>query len=202
MIAPLGNGFSIPPGKSRALLAAGGMGIAPLLHLAAFLTANFPKIQVIAFAGAKTLPDLPFNLIDAKKAQKNHSNEKTIAEFAKFDINTHIATDDGSIGFNGFVTDCLIKWLNETKPPHDDIIIYACGPEPMLARTAQIAAEQNIDCQISMERRMACGIGICQSCAVETKTADATETVYKLCCKDGPVFDSKDIVFNLQDSSD
>jgi dihydroorotate dehydrogenase electron transfer subunit len=58
-----------------------------------------------------------------------------------------------------------------------------------------VAAEYDIDCQVSMERMMACGIGLCQSCAVEARVAGESETVYKLCCKDGPVFNSKDIVF-------
>jgi dihydroorotate dehydrogenase electron transfer subunit len=65
----------------------------------------------------------------------------------------------------------------------------------MLAKVAEIAKEKNIDCQISMERMMACGIGICQSCAIECKVEGSQETVYKLCCEDGPVFDSKEVVF-------
>ena len=65
----------------------------------------------------------------------------------------------------------------------------------MLARIANFAKEKNIDCQISMERRMACGIGLCQSCAVECKVNESGDTVYKLCCEDGPVFDSKEVMF-------
>jgi len=65
----------------------------------------------------------------------------------------------------------------------------------MLASVAQIATEKNIDCQVSMERRMACGIGLCQSCAVECAVDGSNETVYKMCCQDGPVFDAKEVVF-------
>jgi dihydroorotate dehydrogenase electron transfer subunit len=65
----------------------------------------------------------------------------------------------------------------------------------MLARAAEIARERKIDCQVSMERMMACGIGLCQSCAVECKTDGSGETIYKMCCKDGPVFDSRELVF-------
>jgi len=62
---------------------------------------------------------------------------------------------------------------------------------------AEIAQKYNVDCQISMERMMACGFGVCQSCAVECKVRSKNETIYKLCCKDGPVFDSKEVVFKL-----
>jgi len=65
----------------------------------------------------------------------------------------------------------------------------------MLARVAEIAEYKKIDCQVSMERVMACGIGLCQSCAVECKVNGSNETVYKMCCKDGPVFDSKEVIF-------
>ena len=121
----------------------------------------------------------------------------SLAEFAKYGIESHLATDDGSVGFAGFVTDALIERLKTNPHSAPDTIIYSCGPEQMLAKIAQIAQEHNIDCQLSMERRMACGIGLCQSCAVECKIDDSNQTVYKMCCKDGPVFDSKEVVFNI-----
>jgi dihydroorotate dehydrogenase electron transfer subunit len=65
----------------------------------------------------------------------------------------------------------------------------------MLSQVAKISQENNIDCQVSMERMMACGIGLCQSCAIECKTENPNQTIYKLCCKDGPVFDAKEVVF-------
>ena len=73
-------------------------------------------------------------------------------------------------------------------------MIYSCGPEPMLASVAKLAAADNIECQVSMERMMACGIGLCQSCVVGVKD-EGGEEVYRLCCKDGPIFNSKDIIF-------
>ena len=78
-----------------------------------------------------------------------------------------------------------------------NVIIYSCGPEAMLAKVTEIANKRKIDSQVSMERRMACGIGLCQSCAVECRIPASNETAYKLCCEDGPVFDSKEVVFNL-----
>jgi len=189
IIGPLGNGFSVPPRKKYAVLVAGGMGAPPLQHLAGFLKANFPKVRTIAFVGAKTAGDLPFTI------EGSGSDTPAITEFTGAGAESHIATDDGSAGFRGFVTEHLRDWLKKNKPDASEVIIYSCGPEQMLAEVARLAAEYNIDCQVSMERMMACGIGICQSCAVETKVAGQTETVYKLCCKDGPVFDAREVVF-------
>jgi dihydroorotate dehydrogenase electron transfer subunit len=118
-----------------------------------------------------------------------------IREFARYGIESIIATDDGSAGFHGLVTDCFLLWLKENRVEAKNAIIYSCGPEPMLAKVARIARERGIDCQVSMERRMACGIGVCQSCAVECRFEGSNETVYKMCCEDGPVFDAKQVVF-------
>ncbi|MCK4753158.1 MAG: dihydroorotate dehydrogenase electron transfer subunit [Planctomycetes bacterium] len=194
VIGPLGNGFSVPENKKTALLVTGGMGAGPLLHLAKFLTTDFPSIIVTAFAGAKTAEDLPF------KGQLDNISQNlgfSIPEFATYAIESFVATDDGSAGFTGFVTDSLEDWLNKNNPSPAETIIYSCGPEPMLAKLTQIAQNHKIDAQLSMERQMACGIGLCQSCAVECKLDNSNETVYKMCCKDGPVFDSQLVVFNL-----
>jgi len=194
VIGPLGNGFSIPDNKKTALLIVGGMGVPPLLHLAKHLTADSraTRFEVIAFAGAKTAKDLPFeSRLDEISQQLGFS----LPEFAKYGIESLVATDDGSAGYHGLVTHCLAEWLDRTRPSCKDIVIYGCGPEQMLAKLAEIAKNKNIDCQLSMERTMACGIGLCQSCAVECKVSNSTETVYKMCCKDGPVFNSKELVF-------
>jgi len=192
VIGPLGNGFSIPENKKTALLIAGGMGAGPLLHLAQFLSTNHPDIETIAFAGAKTVKDLPFEKSLDKISQ---TLDFSLAEFARLGINSLVSTDDGSAGSKGFVTECLSSWLEKNRLSTNDTVIYACGPEPMLAKVAEISQQRNIDCQVSMERMMACGIGLCQSCAVECKKDNSNETVYKLCCKDGPVFDAKEVFF-------
>lgn len=193
VIGPLGNGFREPKDKKTALLIAGGIGAAPLLHLAATFTADFPKINVIAFAGAKTAKELPFERrLDEISQQLGFS----LAEFAGYGIQSLVATDDGSAGFAGPVTDCLSEWLGSSELSGKDMIIYGCGPEAMLAKIAEIAEERKIDCQVSMERRMACGTGLCQSCAVECRLNGSSETIYKMCCTDGPVFDSKEVVFS------
>ena len=193
IIGPLGNGFLVPEGKKRALLVAGGMGAGPLQHLAKVLTADYPDIEVMAFAGAKSAKDLPFTArLDEISQQLGFS----LREFADYGVESLVATDDGSAGWKGLVSDCLAEWLNQADIVAKETIIYSCGPEAMLAKVAEIAQKHQIDCQVSMERMMACGIGVCQSCAVEYKADRPGKTVYKLCCKDGPVFDSRQVVFS------
>jgi dihydroorotate dehydrogenase electron transfer subunit len=195
LIGPLGNGFRVPDGKKTALLVSGGMGAGPLQHLAKILTADFPDIDVTAFAGAKTAEELPF---DGRLDEIAQHLEFSLPEFANYGVQSLVATDDGSAGFAGPVTDCLLEWLGESDLAGESTIIYCCGPEAMLARMAEIAKDKNIDCQVSMERRMACGIGICQSCAIECRLDDSSETVYKLCCKDGPVFDYSKVAWGIR----
>jgi dihydroorotate dehydrogenase electron transfer subunit len=192
IIGPLGRGFWVPENKTTAIIVAGGMGAPPLQHLGRYLTAHHPHLHTVAFAGAKTKDDLPFGLMTAKKETEP---SVCLEEFARDGIESFIATDDGSLGFKGYVTDCLAKWLEKTHIDHAKTIIYTCGPDPMLAAVAKLAAKENIDCQVSLERMMGCGIGVCQSCAVESKQDTASETVYKLCCQDGPVFDAKEVVW-------
>ena len=112
-------------------------------------------------------------------------------------IKTCIATDDGSYGHHGFVTDCLERHVQGLSPSaRDKTMIYACGPEPMLAKVAGIALSSDIGCQLSMEQRMACGINLCQGCAIECRVPGSNETVYRMCCKDGPIFDAREVVFS------
>ena len=193
IIGPLGNGFSTPPGKQTALLVVGGMGAPPIRCLAKSLRATHPDMKAVAFVGAKNARSLPF---EGHFDRIKESVDFFIPAFARFDIPSAVATDDGSAGYHGFITDRLAHWLDkEDGLPPQRTILYACGPEAMLAAVARIAIERDIDCQVSMERRMACGIGLCQSCAVECRVEGSDETIYKLCCQDGPVFDAKEVVF-------
>ena len=183
IIGPLGNGFSVPEGGKTALLVAGGMGIAPLVHLQRFLSQNHPNIRIVSFIGAKTAQELPYG----------PQNELAGSEYR---VEAIQATDDGSAGFKGPITLCLEEWLQKNGPFSSQCVIYSCGPEVMLARIAEIAKIQDMPCQVSLERMMACGIGLCQSCAVECIVPGSKETVYKLCCEDGPVFDSREVAWN------
>jgi dihydroorotate dehydrogenase electron transfer subunit len=194
IVGPLGNGFRVPKGKRTALLVVGGMGAPPIRCLAKSLKVERPDMEIVAFVGAKSASAIPFEGNFAHVAQHV---DLLIPAFARFGIPSAIATDDGSAGHRGFVTNRLALWLSEQASlPLEQTIICACGPEPMLAAVARLANERNIDCQVSMERRMACGIGVCQSCAVECRVEGSKDTIYKLCCQDGPVFDSRTVVFD------
>jgi dihydroorotate dehydrogenase electron transfer subunit len=100
-------------------------------------------------------------------------------------------TDDGSCGSKGFVTDGLKAYLEKNKPD----VIYACGPNPMLKACAELAAKHNVTLYVSLEEYMACGIGVCHGCAVKVKDYSDIGVTYKTVCKDGPVFDARDIVW-------
>lgn len=193
VIGPLGNGFRMPPGKSIALLVSGGMGAGPLIHLAKTIVEDSPKTEIMVFAGAKTKTELPFEKPTDEISQQLGFS---LHEFARLAVESQLATDDGSAGYEGLVTDCFLQWLGQRSLPAGDATIFSCGPEKMLARMAKIAENKKIDCQISMERMMACGFGVCQSCAVKCKVNGSKESRYKLCCKDGPVFNSKEVIFS------
>ncbi len=192
IIGPLGNGFSVSHDKKLAILVAGGMGAPPIVHLSGIIKSQYPDTDMVVFVGTKSLSDLVF--FDVQHDKINKTKVK-LREFEKHKIKTHISTDDGSAGYKGFVTDNLKNWLLQNKPDAKKSVIYACGPELMLRAAAVIASEFNIPCQVSMERRMACGTGLCQSCAVKCINKTNGNIYYKLCCKDGPVFPSDEIVW-------
>jgi dihydroorotate dehydrogenase electron transfer subunit len=167
-LAPLGKGFPDPPPGSKAVIIAGGMGIAPLFPLIVRLKTS--SFAVSVFYGAKSRDDLVClpELLDVG------------------DIIVKLTTEDGTVGEKGFVTTLLEHEEDETGAK---TAIYACGPEPMLKAVTDFAAERKRLCWISLERWMACGVGACLSCVVKTKEG------YKSACKDGPIFASKDIVW-------
>jgi len=132
-------------------------------------------------------------------------------EFASLGAAMLTATDDGSLGYRGFVTDMLKDNIASGTIP-SDCIVYSCGPEPMLKSLAKLCEENNIPAQISMERHMLCGFGACFTCACKVSkpntlkyrdvdksnmqfTSDSDEG-YALVCKDGPVFNIKEVIFN------
>lgn len=168
IIGPLGNGFDMRDGK--AILVGGGIGIPPMVELAKNLSEKIGKENVISVMGYR---DELF-LTD---------------ELEKFST-VVIATEDGSTGTKGTVIDAL----NENGVDGD--VLYACGPIPMLKALKDWANEKGIECQISLEERMACGIGACLACVCKTKEKDEHSNVCnKRICKDGPVFDANEIDF-------
>ncbi len=167
MLGPLGNGFLLDSGKKDILMVAGGIGIAPFYLLAEGLKDKEFR-QRLLFGGRST-DDLP-----------------GIEDFQKLAINMEVATDDGSMGKKGFVVSLLKKEiLGKTT-------IYACGPKGMLKAVAKIAEDADVSCHVSLDNAMACGIGACLGCAVKVRSQSNSE-IYKMVCKDGPVFDAREI---------
>ena len=177
VVGPLGNGFALPRASgnlSPQILVAGGMGGAPLVFLAQRLSA----VSGISASGKLTV------LIGAR-AKEQVLCEK---EFQKIGCEVKIATDDGSQGFHGRVTVLLENLLrtNNSEP----LTLYACGPKPMLKEISRISCQNNISAQVSLEAHMACGIGACLGCVVNTRNG------YKRVCQDGPVFKSDEILWD------
>ncbi len=160
LVYPLGNTFSMPVGE-KALLIGGGVGIAPMLLLAKLLHAKGFKPDVLI--GGRT------------------SNDIVEPEKYKVYGEVFITTDDGSAGEKGVVTQHSIF----SGKVREYSAIYACGPDPMMKAVARVAASFDIPCEISLENTMACGIGACLCCVVET--VDGNKTT----CIDGPVFDTR-----------
>lgn len=164
ILGPLGQGFRLGDTNRKALFVGGGIGVPPLLNPAK----QFGKNATVV---------LGFRNKDAMILKE---------DFEKAGCKVIIATDDGSFGHHGLVTECLDGVAAD--------VIFACGPMPMLKALCKVADERSIECQISLEERMACGIGACLGCACKTKKPDGNET-YGHVCKDGPVFDYKKVVF-------
>ncbi len=198
LIGPLGNGFTspLPPPPSHPILVAGGMGVAPLLFLAEKLVTRHKTPS----AEGRQVTSKILVLIGVK----TKSQLLCADEFRKLGCAVKIATDDGSRGFKGKATDLLKLILRTTNPVcpagRDErrTTIYACGPTPMLKAVSALSRQYNIPAQISLEAHMACGIGACLGCAVKVRgqgTGDRGQAGYKMACKDGPVFQAKEIIW-------
>lgn len=161
VVGPLGEGFPAPAPGTLALLVGGGTGVASLYELAA---REAGRSHMAVLLGARSLPDL-----------MGHE------DFAALPLELLIATEDGSAGESGLVTQLLERRLTGA-----DATVYACGPTPMMRRAAELAATRGADCFVSLENHMACGFGVCLGCAVPRR-----EGGYGLVCRDGPVFDAR-----------
>lgn len=169
MLAPLGHGFTINPDFKKVVLIGGGIGTPPMLPLAEAY-------------GEKTTIITGFRNASAVILQE---------DFKKSGAETILCTDDGTAGRKCFVTEPLRKILSNG----DIDAVYACGPMPMLKGIAGIVEENKVGfCEVSLEERMGCGIGACLVCAC--KTIKNEEEFFAHVCKDGPVFNVKEVVWN------
>ena len=165
ILGPLGNGFPLK-GK-KPLLMGGGIGVPPMVQLGAALKAQ-------GCTGVQTVA--------------GYRDELFLTEELSASGDFYIATEDGSAGTKGNVMDAI------REQNLDADMIFACGPTPMLRAIKTYAEEKGIECYISLEERMACGIGACLACVCKTKEKDAHSNVNnKRICKDGPVFLSTEV---------
>lgn len=165
LVGPLGRGFDVGEPGEHAILVAGGTGIASVYELAESLAAMGSPATVLLGA-------------------RSHDDLMGEGDFEALGGTLRIATEDGSRGEQGLVTDLLEGELADARRSR----VYACGPTPMMRRAAEIAAKAGAPCSVSLENPMACGFGVCLGCA-----APLREGGFALVCRDGPVFDAVDV---------
>ena len=164
ILGPLGNGFNLDGDYETAVIVAGGLGAAPFPYLTRKLNG---KKNILSFIGGRTKDDvITYNLKNVKEA-----------------------SDDGSLGFKGNVVQLLNQNIELLKSKK--IKVFACGPTVMLRALKEFCLKNEFECEASTECAMACGFGICQGCPIESTTESDK---YLLVCKDGPVFNIKDVV--------
>lgn len=178
LVGPLGRGFSLPAQPANICLIGGGMGIAPLFCLAKqLLAAGLNPAAVKVLLGSATASEI--NVLNS--------------DFRTLGVSVFNATDDGSNGHHGLVTDLLHDKLTSAQHWH----IFSCGPHPMMKAIARYCLEKNWPCQVSLETMMACGISACLGCAIPSSSdyKSDNDKPYLHVCKDGPVFAAGDVAW-------
>lgn len=170
VLGPLGNGFRRVEGAKKVLLVGGGVGVPPLHFLAQALAGEVELKAILGFATER----LAFG----------------ITEFAALGIEAEVATDDGSLGHKGLVTDLLQPLIQDGTWDG----VYACGPRPMLQAVARISSQAGVPAQLAFEEMMGCGVGACLSCVIPVRTGGGVE--YQRVCKEGPVFSGEEVYGN------
>jgi dihydroorotate dehydrogenase electron transfer subunit len=164
VLGPLGNGFTaLPAPPQRAILVGGGVGVPPMVMLASCRNDNQ---RVVALIGARSEAEVICR-----------------EDFAKFSIPVRVATDDGSCGHHGLVTDLLEDELEQGG----EAIVFSCGPLPMLRAVAKLCRQFKVPCQVSLEENMPCGVGVCNGCVVPVADAGDDYGRYRRICVEGPV---------------
>ena len=167
VLGSIGRGWDVPEAGKRVLIVGGGVGAAPLFMLSKQAKAAGATVDVVIGAATKDA------LVTYDLYKRVHGDA------------LHCATDDGTFGCAGFCTGPVEELL--AKDAYD--MVYVCGPEPLMRIIAQTAARAGVACQVSMEKRMACGVGACLSCIVETVDGR------KRACVDGPIFEAEKVVW-------
>jgi dihydroorotate dehydrogenase electron transfer subunit len=175
---PLGRPFLDVGTPERITFVAGGIGQTPFLAYAREL------LGTRGFGGVA--PRKRTDKVKLYYGVRTAALAAGVDDFRAAGVEVHLASDDGSLGFKGFVTQ-LLESHGPTAP------LVGCGPEPMLHALTRLAAKWDVPCQVSLETPMACGVGICFSCVTKVKTVDGWD--YKRVCVDGPVFETSQLVW-------
>ena len=176
MWGPLGNGFLDLSGVQHVALAAGGIGQTPFLAYVRDL------LGARGYGGRPALRRC--QAVSLFYGVRSADLLAGVDDFRAAGAAVQIASDDGSAGFHGFVTQLVEQHLCPHGPRH----LVGCGPQPMLHALADVAARHGLACHVSLETPMACGVGICFSCVTKIRTADGWD--YRRVCMEGPVFDA------------
>lgn len=205
VLGPLGRPFTLPKRKGVCILIAGGMGVAPLVLLARWLLKT-PLIddrrRVVFLIGARTKDEV-----------------YGADELSDYGIILKVATEDGSAGLRGTVVDLLSRVVRALRPPlpgkrrrrrtqekgkippvgvaafaGEPVHVYACGPVEMLRKVGRLAEQNKFTCEVSLEQRMACGVGACRGCVVPLARQNKGKPAYATVCQDGPVFKWGEVV--------
>jgi dihydroorotate dehydrogenase electron transfer subunit len=179
-LGPLGRPFSAPRPDEEPLMVAGGYGIAPFRMFCGELRAAGRTGRV--FYGGRTAADLQVR-----------------EPFEEMGVPLVLATDDGSLGHHGRVTEPLDAYLDTSPGPAR---LYACGPDAMLHAVARLAVRRNVPAQVSLDPWMGCGVGTCLGCVVSIQSRDEDRPHNRVACTEGPVFDSRDVVWRGETSSE
>jgi dihydroorotate dehydrogenase electron transfer subunit len=181
---PLGNGFPSLSGLDHIGLVAGGIGQTPFLAYVREL------LGTRGYGGQP--PRRRVKKVSLYYGVRTADLAAGVKDFQDAGAEVHLASDDGSVGFRGFVTQLLQE---DVRPDH----LVGCGPEPMLHVLADLARSWSVPCQVSLETPMACGVGICFSCVTPVQTPEGFD--YRRVCVEGPVFDAASLAWNCESSS-
>jgi dihydroorotate dehydrogenase electron transfer subunit len=191
-LGPIGNGFDLPDARTQALLIGGGVGIPPMVFLAEAMVAQ-DHTPALAIMGSEV--PFPFEVGTARTSMSGVETgvNATMTSLDRLGVPSRLASAAGFAGCHrGYVTDLADQWLRALDAQtRANVVIYACGPNPMLAATATLARHHNVNCFVSMEEFMACAVGGCAGCAIRTSEPDGP--AMKRVCVDGPVFDARNV---------
>jgi dihydroorotate dehydrogenase electron transfer subunit len=189
VLAPIGNGFSFDPARPRVLAIGGGVGIPPMILIAQQLKDD-ARFLPLVLMGSEV--PFPFELAAPREnAAWPQATTAALALLEDWRVPSRLASNAGLAGaFAGFVTDLARQQLTRLGPTDRAATqVAACGPEPMLAAVAHLAAEFGLPCQIAVEEYMACGVGGCAGCTILVHGPEGP--AMKRVCVDGPVFDAR-----------